>query len=268
MAIAAIQLGNVVPGAKLLDKDGRGVNETFVGFIDVPSGRLRAYIKVLPGRQLMNELVATTLGRALGLAIPEGYLVRARPSDLPESAHLAAHSAEAMVFASGETSAPDLKRRMKAEGTAALAALFTAWHGWVPCMAFDEWLANGDRNPGNILFGGPGDIWLIDHSHCFTGPNWHASQLVPQGVWRNVIAENRIPTLTLPERIEAKKRVASLIPTLAALDCLSAFAASQAGAFLSPADAATLQGFIASRVSYLYDILSYRLGIPNLGGAL
>lgn len=265
MAVAAIQLGNVVPGAKLLDKDERGVNETFVGFVDVPIGRVRAYIKVLPGRQLVNELVATTLGRALGLAIPEGYLVRVRASDLPDSAHLAAHAGEAMGFASRETSAPDLKRRVKTEGGAAVAALFAAWRAWVPCMTFDEWLANGDRHNGNILFGGPGDIWLIDHSHCFTGPDWNASQLIPNGTWRNMIADNRIPPLTLPERMEVQRRVASMLPSLAALDFPAALAASRVNGFLVPTDSAALQAFISSRISHLYDILSKRLGIPSLG---
>lgn len=267
MAIAAIQLGNVVPGAKLLDKDDRGVNETFIGFVDVPVGRVRAYIKVIGGRQLVNELIATTLGRSLGLSIPEGYLVRARPADLPDSAHLAAHSAEAVLFASRETSAPDLKRRMKAEGVTAIAALFAAWTDWVPCMTFDEWIANADRNAGNVLFGGPGEIWLIDHTHCFTGPNWNAPDLVPTGAWRNMIAENKIPTLTLPERIQAKRLVANLIPPVTGLDYQSVLAASQAAAFLTPDDALAVRGFISSRVSYLYDILSNRLGIPNLGGA-
>jgi hypothetical protein len=89
MAIPAVKLGNVVPGAKLLDKADRGVNETFVGFVDIPSERFRAYIKVLVGRQLVNELVATVLGRAVGLPIPECYLVRARPLDLPQSFALA-----------------------------------------------------------------------------------------------------------------------------------------------------------------------------------
>jgi hypothetical protein len=211
----------------------------------------------------MNELVATTLGRALGLPIPEGYLVRARPSDLPDSTVLAAHAGEAILFASRETTAPDLKRRVRAVGAAVIAELFIAW-----TMTFDEWIANQDRNSGNILFGGPGDIWLIDHGHCFTGPNWNPPDLVPSGIWRNLIAENRIPGLTLPERNEAKNRVASLIPALAALDCPSAMAASHAVAFLPPGDASALQTFISSRVSYLYDILSDRLGIPNIRGTL
>lgn len=264
MAIPAIQVGNVVPVAKLLAMDDRGVNETHIGFVDVPSGRVRAYIKVLQGRQFVNELFATTLGRSLGLAIPEGCIVRARPSDLPDSPLMAAHGTEALLFASKETAAPDLKRRMKSEGQPALEALLAVWKDWATCMTFDEWTANVDRHAGNILFGGPGEIWLIDHSHCFTGPNWNPPDLLPTGKWLNRVADEKIPRLTLPERMEARTRVAELIPTLSALDCPSIFAASLAPHFIPPADAAALQGFVSSRVSHLYDILSNRLGIPNL----
>jgi hypothetical protein len=266
MAIPAIQTGNVVPGANLLGADERGVNETHIGFVDLPSGRVRAYIKVLGGRQLINELVATTLGRCLGLSIPEGLLVRARPSDLADSAVLAAHGAEAMLFASRETCAPDLKRRIKDEGAGAIAALLNDWKDWASCMTFDEWIANADRHEGNILFGGPGDIWLIDHSHAFTGPNWNPQDLLPNGIWGNQIAAERIPALAFSERIEAKKWVAELIPTLSAVDCQSVFAASMAAALMLPPDAAALQSFVSSRVSHLYDILSHRLGIPNITG--
>ncbi len=262
----AIQVGNVVPGAKPIGIDCRGVNEAFIGFVDVPVGRVRAYIKVLPGKQLANELLATTLGRGLGLPIPEGYLVRVRPSDLPESILLASHGAEALAFASREISSPDLKRRVIDEGSTVIGALLTSWSDWTSAMTFDEWVANQDRHSGNILFGGPGDIWLIDHSHCFTGPNWNVADLKADGIWKNLIADNRVPTLTLPERLEAKKRVAAIISALGTIDCGSALTSSLADTFLISEDAGALRTFVASRVSYLYNILSDRLGIPNLGG--
>lgn len=99
--IPQIELGNVVPGATLLAPDEKGVNETFVGHIDANSGRHKAYIKVLPARQLVNELVAATIGRAVNLPIPQGYLLRARPSDLPQSQLLQQWGMEeALVFGS------------------------------------------------------------------------------------------------------------------------------------------------------------------------
>ena len=266
MAVAAIQMGNVVPGAKLLNAEDRGVNETFIGFVDVPTGRLRAYIKIMAGRQIVNELLATTLGRSLGLQIPEGFLVRVRPEDLPDSTLLAAHGAEALVFASREVSCPDLRRRVNEDGADVISTLLAGWGNWASAMTFDEWVANIDRHPGNILFGRSGDIWLIDHSHCFTGPNWVVTDLNVGGVWKNQLADHKIPMLTLPERIEARKKVAELIPALRVVDFTSTIGDSQGDKFLSPEETEALRNFVTNRVSHLFDILSNRLGIPNLGG--
>lgn len=263
--MAAIQLGNVVPGAKLLGDNEKGVNETFIGFVDVPVGRVRAYIKVLGGRQLVNELLATAIGRTLNLPIPEGFLVRARPADLPDSKLLAAYGNEALLFASREVTSPDLKRRLTSEGVDALGALLTAWSSWWKAMTFDEWIANADRHPGNILFGGPNDIWLIDHSHSFTGPTWQVAHLNHSGMWRNQIADNRVPTLTLPGRIETRRLIATYVHDVSLVDCALALTESMAAGFLDAKEVAALTSFLQQRVSYLFDVLSTRLGIPNLG---
>lgn len=265
MAIPPVQVGNVVPSASLLGADALGVNETHIGLVDLPTGRARAYIKVMHGRQLVNELFATTLGRALGLPIPEGCLVRARPSDLPDSSLLRDYGAEAILFASRETVAPDLKRRIKDGGAAAIGTLFESWKDWASCMTFDEWVANVDRHPGNILFGGPGDIWLIDHGHCFSGADWTLDKLVPKGTWKNQIAEIRIPTLTLPERVETKQRIAGMIPQFGALNCTEAYTACHLPIIMPASEGDGLLSFVNERVSHIYDILSSRLGIPNLG---
>ena len=258
-----IQVGNVVPGAILLGRDERGINETFIGAIDIPSGRLRAYVKVLAGRQLVNELFSTTLGRALGLPIPEGFIVRARPSDLPESTALADHGNEALLFASRAQGSPDLKRRLQGDAEAA-AELFAAWSDWDRCMTFDEWIANVDRHLGNILFGGPGDVWLIDHGHAFTGPAWASADLTPGGRWINKLAEHRIPELTLPRRAAARDSVRDFMSVINAVDVGASFEASHAPKLLASADATAMRDFVTSRIPHLYAILADRLGIPTI----
>ena len=64
--IPEVKLANLVPGVTALDADDKGVNETFVGLIQTAIDQHRAYIKVLDSRQLVNELVCSTLGRAVG----------------------------------------------------------------------------------------------------------------------------------------------------------------------------------------------------------
>lgn len=71
-AIPEVKLANVVPGVAPLDVSDKGVNETFICLIQTAADQHRVYIKVLEPRQLVNELICSTLGLAVGLPIPEG----------------------------------------------------------------------------------------------------------------------------------------------------------------------------------------------------
>lgn len=264
-AIPEIKLANVVPGVAPVDSSEKGVNETFVGLIQTASEQLRAYIKVLDARQLVNELICSTLGRSVGLPIPEGFLVRTRASDLPESGILAKHGGEALIFACADVGRPSLKRRLTESGAELLASLFATWKQWDAATIFDEWIANPDRHPGNLLIEGSDKVWLIDHSHALTGPGWLVADLIPGRAVRNQIAEQRFVSFTLPERMAVRakagefSRVFGLVPPVAALT------ASRAAQLLNPDDLEAVHIFVGERVGKLFDLISTRLGIPNMG---
>lgn len=264
-AIPEIKLANVVPGVAAVDASDKGVNETFVGLIQTSSEQIRAYIKVLDARQLVNELICTTLGRSVGLPIPEGFIVRASANDLPESSLLARHGDEALIFASADVGRPSLKRRLTEEGTQILDSLLTTWKQWDTAYIFDEWIANPDRHPGNLLIEGPDKVWLIDHSHALTGPGWVATDLVPERVVRNQVADNCFPCLTLPERMAVRAKAAQLASLFRHVSPDSALAACYAAQLLSPSDLEAVRAFIGERVGKLFDLASARLGIPNMG---
>lgn len=264
-AIPEIKLANVVPGAAAVDSSEKGINETFVGLIQTSSDQLRAYIKVLDARQLVNELICATLGRSVGLPVPEGFLVRATASDLPESDRLAKHSGEALIFASADIGRPSLKRRLTEDGEQFLAGLLTTWKQWDAASIFDEWIANPDRHPGNLLIEGPDKVWLIDHSHAFTGPGWTAEDLAPGRAVRNQVADNCFLHLTLPERMAVRAKAAQLSSVFELVPPESALAACYAAQLLSPSDLEAARTFVGERVGKLFDLVSARLGIPNMG---
>lgn len=263
--IPEIKLANVVPGVAAVDASEKGVNETFVGLIQTSSDQLRAYIKVLDARQLVNELVCATLGRAVGLPVPEGFLVRASASDLPASGILATHGGEALIFASADVGRPSLKRRLTEDGAQFLASLLTTWKQWEAASIFDEWIANCDRHPGNLLIEGPDKVWLIDHSHALTGPGWTAADLVPERAVRNQVAEICFPNLTLPERMAVRAKAAELSSVFGLVPPESALAACHADQLLGPSDFEAVRTFVGERVGKLFDLVSTRLGIPNMG---
>ena len=263
--IPEIKLANVVPGVAAVDSSEKGVNETFVGIIQTSSDQIRAYIKVLDARQLVNELLCSILGRSVGLPVPEGFLVRASASDLPESSILAKHGGEALIFASADVGRPSLKRRLTEDGAQFLASLLATWKQWDTASIFDEWIANPDRHPGNLLVEGPDKVWLIDHSHALTGPGWMATDLVPERAIRNQVADYCFSRLTLPERMAVRARAAQLSSVFALVPPESALAACHAARLLSPSDLEAVRTFVGERVGKLFDLVSARLGIPNMG---
>lgn len=264
-AIPEIRLANVVPGVAAVDPSDKGVNETFVGLIQTSSDQLRAYIKVLDARQLVNELICTTLGRSVGLPVPEGFLIRTSATDLPESTMLAKHGGDALIFASADVGRPSLKRRLTESGVQFLDSLLATWKQWDATSIFDEWIANPDRHPGNLLIEGPEKVWLIDHSHALTGPGWTAADLVPERAVRNQVADNCFPRLTLPERMAVRAKAAQLSSVFGLVSPDSALAACHVAQLLSPSDLEAVRTFVGDRVSKIFDLASARLGIPNMG---
>lgn len=266
--IPQIELGNVVPGAVPLASGEKGVNETFLGHIDAPSGRHKAYIKVISGKQLVNELVVTTVGRALNLPIPHGYLLQVRPEDLPESQALQQHGAEALIFGSRALNHPTLARRFQGDPQGVEAWLRGNFKRWDETVIFDDWIANEDRHSGNLLVGGTEQVWLIDHGHCFTGPNWQATQLQVAQTYVNQIANVYIPNLTLPQRVAFKDKAGVTSQLFAAVDLELAMASCFAGSLLGSDDLDALSRFLRDRVPHIVNIISNRVGIPGLGGQL
>lgn len=263
----AIELGNVVPGAVLLSEDS-GVNETYLGHIDSANQRHKAYIKVLNEKQLVNELLANTLGRLLSLPIPRGFLLRVKPSDLPESTLLKGLDEEVLVFGSQALKYPSLARRYKSDSVEVSRWLKANFKILDETIIFDDFVANIDRNPGNLLVGGGGEVWLIDHGHSFTGPNWNAQNLVANEKYTNLMANAFINTMTLPERIKLKDKASKLSDVLAKVDKKDTINSCYVNHIIPATELDSLESFVIDRVAHIVSIVSERVGIPTLGGGI
>lgn len=265
--LPVITLGNVVPGAKLLGADETGVNETFVGLAQMPEETCRVYIKVLSDKQLVNELVACVLGRALDFPILEGFLLRARAEDLPESKRLAASpDRENYVFGSKALDAPTLMRHVNLDIEAAVRFLQEhRFEHWDDVMIFDDWIANGDRHGGNLLVAPDSKVFWIDHSHCFTSCDWASEDLNPQNPHLNQVAEVVCLALTPAKKKRLVERARELALFLDMLPLQDALSASHAIHFLSDSDADALVHFVQERVNFLSDLMRHHIGMPLQG---
>jgi len=265
MATSTIIPALLLPGAALLPEDQKGSNETYRGPIETASGKTFAYVKLLDTKQLINELVSSVLGRTLGLPVPPGFIVLVNRDDYPESEFLVSQGLErTLAFGVESIGHPDLKRRIKIEGDSVVQELFQTWTGWCDAMTFDEWIANRDRNQGNLLLGAPGEVWLIDHGHAFTGPNWLPSDLDPAVAVRNEIALVIAPHLALPERHRALRRATEISDECRKISANEVLKEGFAAAFASGEEIQALESFIVRRISELVRLIAMRVGLPVL----
>lgn len=258
-----INSGYFLPGGELLVGRESGFFETYKGIVETSTGKVQAYVKMLHKRALAGELVCTVLAQAAGLPVPNGYLIEVRQEDYPESSFLKTQGLKSTIaFGSEELNAPSLSRRYESSDEAAFDYLFDTWQRWQEAMLFDEWVANSDRHPGNFIVNGPNDVWLIDHSHAFRGPNWDANDLRAVAYTKNLIATHAERRMTLPDRHNLLTKLTKIGVGYQELTVSSIVDESKALYFLSENDLQALRSFLELRVKELPKLVARHVGIP------
>lgn len=264
--MAAIEQVLVQKGAIPFNDDN--VNATYKGFVRLKNGdRRHAIIKDLNQTQLANELLASVLGKALGLPVPDAYLGFVPNNVLPVSQSKLADGSGHLVFVSADVGTPNLAQQVTRHGgfvAHLLVEELKKWLNLAGLYAFDSWIANTDRHQGNLLIDGPNNIWLIDHGHAFTGPVWKPSDLDPVVAYQNKLA------LWLTVRLSASQKndkgndvgvFATRIESVAVPDALHSSWIDK----LLPTDYANaLRDFLMQRVQHVPKHAKEALGVPVL----
>jgi len=258
-----IKRGHFLPGGTLLTDD-KGVNETYRGTIEVGPSRIDAYVKLMSGRQLVNELAASVLGRLVGLRMPRAFLVLVRQSDYSHSPAVQAASGDVIAFATEAVGSGSALRRVTLNSPAAFALFLKSWKEWPEAATFDEWIANADRHPGNVLIGQFGEVWLIDHSHAFTGPSWNAATLNPLVFVPNQLCDHASKCISLADRFNAYAAALNVSALFAVINAENALRTAYIDQQVNTADFSALASFVALRASKPYEAISVRLGLPGL----
>ena len=126
--------------AELIDQDGR----TITGYLKLTDDP----------RKLIAELAAAQLGRAIGMSVPRPLVAILDTADLrPEFRSAFANKGPMICFASQQTSkrSYSLERGFNEAETQVSSALKSQFD-MPAAIAFDELIANDDRNLGNIIF--------------------------------------------------------------------------------------------------------------------
>lgn len=240
-----------------------GVCELYKGIVSANGEDLDAYIKVLETKALVNELLAGSVGRALGLPIPDFFIVRADPKLFKKSALLSDTTLPVVsVFATRAVSASSLERRAAGNERETWQKL-AAMDGVQQAVVFDEWMANGDRHAHNLLLS-PDEFWLIDHEQCFTGSEWLPSHLIASGVFSNLLATSLLKVMNGKEKRQLLSTAHQMKPGChkvggwaASSDLLKQ---SKQKHHLSPKELKALCLFLDQRVAHIETLIADRVG--------
>ena len=264
--MSEIQFATVLPGAKGF-KEGN-VNETFRGQILLADGTVKsAVIKDLDHKQLANELLASVLAHAADLPAPDAYLALVRGADLVVSKAPRLADGNRLVFASVDVKVPNITFRAtgaSADEQRQLLQDILEWADLGHLYAFDSWIANIDRHPGNLLFGGKNEIWLIDHGHCFSGPAWQPNDLNANGEYRNKLSEWLTGSLNLEQKRKRSSEVIKFTNVISTIDVSGSSKNSRISALLPANDVLAVEGFLKDRVNNVIVQSNKALGVPVL----
>ncbi|GAB3112563.1 hypothetical protein G8770_19235 [Aestuariicella hydrocarbonica] len=152
-----VKIGLMLPGAKSFED--HNVNPTWKAHVKTHESVVVAYVKQVDFQKLYAECVCATIGRSLGLSIPKPIIVKVTHDafkEIPEGEY-------ALAFGSEDAGYPSFRRYSKSEE--ALEKL-KSYSKTLDVGVFDEWIANWDRNVGNILYDGGEKFSFIDHENA------------------------------------------------------------------------------------------------------
>ena len=163
---------------------------THLALVNLDGNPRRVYLKVFSDhtRGLANEIAGWLIATALGLPAP----LRACLIDISGATLSKIHGqpmTSSIAFGVEALPGKSVKYLYKNADADLISGALAKWDNLHKAVAFDDWIANKDRNNGNIIRLGKGKFSLIDHSDILTGPAWSAANLDPALDVRNRLAE-------------------------------------------------------------------------------
>lgn len=230
---------------------------------DPKEDSVSVYVRLAQPAPLVAELLCCVIARALGLPAPEPFVVVIAPGTLPESRLINASETKLCVATRdlGGTTFAQLLR----EDSASAQKLIAGWEHLIPVTVLDEWLANTDRNFGNIIFIAQ-TLHIIDHADAFGGSH---RTLFPLAEITHDAFMNRLALILARDNASKRQLWLNqarewLASTASGLDVSAAVAVAEVTRWQSIAEQDELVHFITTRLSITHRLLCNRLGHPQL----
>jgi len=212
---------NAFAGALTAPKS-QGINPLFRAKIRIGKASVHCYVKPQPdsircpatrdivqNQELPSEALGYVLAKSCGFEVPAAAgIILLQANQIPENtlACLRGISPDGvqedyLCWFSQDMAYPNLlekhldginipflqQRRLKR-----IAAELAKSEDTASIVAFDDWLVNSDRHPGNLLSVAGGKMMLIDHGRILAYPNWKPGNLGVLG--SGMVLENRLST--------------------------------------------------------------------------
>lgn len=252
-----VTVANMLPGG--VPFNDSNVNPTWKAHVQTSDGVKVAFVKFVEPRSLYVECVCAVIGRSLGLSIPAPLIVRvtnAAMSSVPVGEAI-------LAFGSEDAKYPSFRRYINSDCAEAMKKL-AAFSKTIDVGIFDEWIANWDRNIGNMLYDGKDDFYFIDHENA-----------VPQDLECHLPAkDNQIlrclySNLSEFEKHKLGKGVDNdFAPKLRAIPYALLSEKTLASHYLSDSEITQVISFLSDRVSSIKTLFGLRVGIQQQGFAI
>ena len=217
--------------------------------------------------QLCNELAVHCLARDSNLPIPDCYLGLVRPGILALQKAPKTSDGSRLVFISVDVKVPNVTYKWTGAdevGKGCLIAEIAKWNDLGRLYAFDSWVANVDRNTGNLLFGGDNEYWIIDHGHCFTGPEWQPNKLDPSVEYLNKLGLWVTRYLSTDQKKACARAARSFGAEILGYDATNVAQNSRVSNLLPLQYVDALKLFLETRPAKVPIHASKALGVPQL----
>lgn len=254
---------SLVPRAGLDDKE----DELWVGNAfdpqDPGGAAIAVYVRLGKAGALVAELVCGCMARAMQLPAPEVFLISIPAGHLPGS-RLATPGASTLCVGTRDIGGTSFTQLLHAKGMGALPILRN-WPDLPRVVAFDEWLANPDRNMGNLIYAAQ-TLHIIDHAEAFGGAGRELFPLaeLTDTRFRNLLAD-MFSTFTPESRSELLGQVHTWMQEQAsALDVQGVVTSALTSLWNTPEQDHELVNFITERLTLTHSLLCHRLGHPQL----
>ncbi|TRO96375.1 hypothetical protein FKB34_04795 [Glycocaulis profundi] len=261
---SGIPVGMAHPG--LVRFSQQSINPTWVGFVEVEEKHVRCLVKGLDHRQLVNEIFCAAIAKVVGIPVPDCFLVLVDPNEIEYEAQIHAPDGKAVLFGSemkGINSAIVEYGKLRGSSNSKKIVDWLANSGKIgDVYAFDEHCANTDRHAGNVLISPSSELWLIDHGHCMTGPNWQANDLVPNQKCVSRLSEWCSPYLSAPQKTDAARAVAGYGGKAREVNYVGFARYLERLGLLEGSDSNALSSFAERRIQHVPSMVSTSLGHP------